>query len=123
LPGLEPQGGSQPSLMRLIVDDNADMPLSHASHRKGAQAQIAATTANTRKMLRLPAKLPCWESWDRLGLISELLSNGLHTWTRQKFGWIVEAVSENPVSRLYHLRVAIQDRTASCAEKRFLRRR
>src|SRR5208283_819796 len=28
LPGLEPQGGTQPSLMRLIVDDNADMPLS-----------------------------------------------------------------------------------------------
>jgi hypothetical protein len=28
LPGLEPQGGSQPSLMRLIVDDNADMPVS-----------------------------------------------------------------------------------------------
>jgi superfamily II DNA or RNA helicase len=28
LPGLEPQTGSQPSLMRLIVDDNSAMPLS-----------------------------------------------------------------------------------------------
>ena len=31
LPGLESHGGDRPSLMRLVVDDNADMPLSPGS--------------------------------------------------------------------------------------------
>jgi hypothetical protein len=68
LPGLEPQGGSQPSLMRLVVDDNVDMPLSPGVREglKIAPAHYAQIKATFRRAIRdfhqdLEARAPWYE--------------------------------------------------------------
>src|ERR1019366_4033701 len=54
LPGMESQGGSQPSLMRLVVDDNADMPLSPGVREglKITPARYAQTKTTFRRVIR-----------------------------------------------------------------------
>ena len=90
LPGLEPQGGSQPSLMRLIVDDNADMPLSPGVRDglKIAPAHHTQIKATFRRVIRdfhedLEARAAWYaDAWveQNLDQIADNLDRSMNRW-------------------------------------------
>jgi superfamily II DNA/RNA helicase len=93
LPGLEPQGGERPSLMRLVVDDNAEMPLA-AGVREGlriAPSTYASLKATFRRVVKdfeadLEARAGTWYSDDwidqNLGRLAEHLDGSMVRWRR-----------------------------------------
>jgi hypothetical protein len=90
LPGLEPQGGSQPSLMRLVVDDNADMPLCPGVREglKIAPAHYAQIKATFGRAIRdfhqdLEARAPWYsDAWvdQNLEQIADNLDKSMNRW-------------------------------------------
>ncbi|HXP85669.1 MAG TPA: helicase-related protein [Bryobacteraceae bacterium] len=93
LPGLEPQGGERPSLMRLVVDDNADMPLAPGV-RDGMRIppeNYASIKATFRRVIKdfeieLTTRAGSWYSDDwidhNLSTLADHLDSSMTRWRR-----------------------------------------
>ncbi len=90
LPGLEPQNGAQPSLMRLLVDDNAAMPLSPGV-RDGLKippATFSQIKACFTRVIHdfhsdLESRAPWYSNvWveQNLGQLADNLDKSMHRW-------------------------------------------
>lgn len=93
LPGLESLGSERPSLMRLVVDDNSNMPLAPAvrSGLEIAPATYADIKATFKRVIKdfesdLVARASNWftEGWadQNLGRLAEHLDESLTRWRR-----------------------------------------
>lgn len=90
LPGLDSEGGAHPSLMKFIVDDNDQMPLS-ASVRDGLQlspGNYTSVKAAFRRVIKdfegeLPTRAPWYsDSWldQNLGKLADKLDTAMTRW-------------------------------------------